>query len=346
MGQAQSNQGDGGEENVNGGTVADDQQTASRPISVEVIEYDTPVETPSTDVSANDGASGLDSDSTMTPGEATTVASAGTETNLPTTDVSSGDTATAGEGAPIETDAGTAGAADVAASDSAVQRASQDLLRLSGVDSDIVVGEGGLPFSNVRGDLSSALGALFGEWSLDYSTAQGTSPCGKALRNGLRCFEENGDWKLVRELNRPSLISLDAPDGRQIHAVLTSLDGNMASLLIDGRIQQVNVDSLTPYWNGDFLLLWRPPTVYRRLLREGLRGDDVVWLRNQLAKANGSTPRSQDAIIFDDALKREVLAFQRSRGLNVDGMVGSETLVHLGAINRQAGEPVLNDRIL
>ena len=181
---------------------------------------------------------------------------------------------------------------------------------------------------------------------MTFANAQGTSPCGKALRQGLRCFEASGDWDLIGQLNRPALISLDSPDGRQIHGVLSALDGDKAMLMIDGREHLVARDQLAPYWGGDFLLLWRPPTVYRRLLREGLRGDDVVWLRNQLAAANGSAPATQDAIIFDEALTNEVIAFQRQRGLRVDGLVGSETLVHLGAVNTQAGEPVLSDRVL
>ncbi|HMB76513.1 MAG TPA: AAA family ATPase [Kiloniellaceae bacterium] len=320
------------------------QQTASRPITVEVFDYGTADQTPAAaeeapeapdlpaagdtaeDAGANAAADAVDAEQSAPDG-------------LVTAEAPSADGAAETAGDPIETDAGDATA-------TAVQRASRDLLRQSGIDGDLALGDSGLEFSSVRGNLTSALGGLFNQWSVDYATAQGTSPCGKALRNGLRCFEENGDWQLVRELNRPTLISLNAPDGRQVHAVLTAMDGERASLLVDGQEYQVNLENLTPYWGGDFLLLWRPPTVFRRLLREGLRGDDVVWLRNQLAAANGSTPPTQDPVTFDAGLKNAVIAFQRSRGLHVDGLVGSETLVHLGAVNRQAGEPVLSDRVL
>jgi general secretion pathway protein A len=187
---------------------------------------------------------------------------------------------------------------------------------------------------------------LFASWAVDYSSAQGTSPCGKALREGLRCFEARGDWELIGQLNRPVLISLNAPDGRQIHGMVSALDRGKAAFMIDGREHLVALDQLTPYWSGEFLLLWRPPTVYRRLLHQGLRGDDVLWLRNQLSAINGAALATQDAIVFDEALTDEVIAFQRARGLKVDGLVGSETLVHLSSVSAQAGEPVLSDRVL
>jgi type II secretory pathway predicted ATPase ExeA/peptidoglycan hydrolase-like protein with peptidoglycan-binding domain len=231
-------------------------------------------------------------------------------------------------------------------SGSAVERASQDLLRLSGIDSSAVAVDESLAFSQLRGDLSSALSSLFASWAVDYLSAQGTSPCGKALREGLRCFEARGDWELIGRLNRPALISLNAPDGRQIHGMVSALDRGKAAFMIDGREHLVALDQLTPYWSGEFLLLWRPPTVYRRLLHQGLRGDDVVWLRNQLSAVNGVAPATQDAIVFDEALTDEVIAFQRARGLKVDGLVGSETLVHLSSVSAQAGEPVLSDRVL
>jgi general secretion pathway protein A len=187
---------------------------------------------------------------------------------------------------------------------------------------------------------------LFASWAVDYSSVQGTSPCGKALRQGLRCFEARGDWELIGKLNRPVLISLDAPDGRQIHGMVSALDQGKAAFMVDGREHLVALDQLTPYWSGEFLLLWRPPAVYRRLLHQGLRGDDVVWLRNQLSAVSGAAPATQDAIVFDEALTDEVIAFQRARGLKVDGLVGSETLVHLSSVSAQAGEPVLSDRVL
>ncbi len=242
------------------------------------------------------------------------------------------------EAASSQETAGTSG--------SAVERASQNLLRLSGIDSSAAAVDESLAFSKLRGDLSSALSSLFASWAVDYSSAQGTSPCGKALREGLRCFEARGDWELIGQLNRPALISLNAPDGRQIHGTVSALDRGKAAFMIDGREHLVALDQLTPYWSGEFLLLWRPPTVYRRLLHQGLRGDDVLWLRNQLSAINGAAPATQDAIVFDEALTDEVIAFQRARGLKVDGLVGSETLVHLNSVSAQAGEPVLSDRVL
>ena len=324
--------------------IEDTPPATTEPISVEVFEYfDTPEE-----IAAGESLEDSEQDqlSQDLREESHGLRSAVSEADQVAVAVESPEIAVqpivAGEGA----EEATTGQETAGTSGSAVERASQDLLRLSGIDSGAVAVDESLEYSKLRGDLSSALSSLFASWAVDYSSVQGTSPCGKALREGLRCFETRGDWELIGQLNRPALISLQAPDGRQIHGIVFALDKGKAAFMIDGREHLVALDQMTPYWSGEFLLLWRPPTVYRRLLHQGLRGDDVVWLRNQLSAVNGVAPATQDAIVFDEALTGEVIAFQRARGLKVDGLVGSETLVHLGSVSAQAGEPVLSDRIL
>ena len=48
---------------------------------------------------------------------------------------------------------------------------------------------------------------------------------------------------------------------------------------------------------------------------------------------------SANAHVYDDALSNRVRAFQTSRSLKVDGMVGSETLVHLDSALRREADP-------
>jgi murein L,D-transpeptidase YcbB/YkuD len=77
------------------------------------------------------------------------------------------------------------------------------------------------------------------------------------------------------------------------------------------------------------------------LLRTGDRSPDVAWLREQLEIALGVKMPSPDPHLFDYPLKSQVLEFQRSRGLVVDGVVGKNTLLQLNSSIGGDGVPVL-----
>jgi len=89
-----------------------------------------------------------------------------------------------------------------------------------------------------------------------------------------------------------------------------------------------------------------------RALRAGDRSPRVVLLRQQLARVQGQPGRGGvpspsralepgTAELFDGPLERAVRAFQQTRGLQVDGVVGAETWRAL----QEAGE-VLGNRLL
>ena len=61
----------------------------------------------------------------------------------------------------------------------------------------------------------------------------------------------------------------------------------------------------------------------------GLHGTAVRWLRERLDAALGPGEPPLDPLSFDAALHQRVIAFQRSRGLYDDGIVGTQTLIEL-----------------
>ena len=75
--------------------------------------------------------------------------------------------------------------------------------------------------------------------------------------------------------------------------------------------------------------MWRAPESSERLLAQDSRGTDVLWLRQALAAVLGHAAGPPDSPLFDVALKEAVVAFQRSRSLAPDGIVGPKTVILL-----------------
>lgn len=75
------------------------------------------------------------------------------------------------------------------------------------------------------------------------------------------------------------------------------------------------------------------------LIRRGDRGPVVEDLGRRLARATGTDAPTADR--FDDDLERRIRAFQRSRGIAADGIVGPETWRNLTEAGHQLGDRLL-----
>ena len=76
-------------------------------------------------------------------------------------------------------------------------------------------------------------------------------------------------------------------------------------------------------------------------MKIGDRGPVVSWLRQQLELAQGVKIPAADPLVFDFALQKKVLDFQRSHGLVADGIVGKNTIIHLNTESGREGVPRL-----
>lgn len=193
-------------------------------------------------------------------------------------------------------------------------------------------------------DLKSAMAVLFAAWNVKPATPSGLGPCEDAKVLSLNCYRRHGNWSTVRNLNRPTLIDLKFADGHQVYTVVVALNGETIVLDLGGQAIFATVDEVTPYWSGEFLVLWKPPAVYRRDLQFGMRGTDVAWLRNRLAEIRGEAADTASADTFDTNLRERVIAFQRSRGLFADGTVNPMTLIHLNPPTGNFAVPVLMNK--
>jgi len=185
----------------------------------------------------------------------------------------------------------------------------------------------------IASDLDTAFNQLFKLWELDYHTLQGKTACARAATQNLACLFKTGDWTDIRRANRPTVIELVTDKGTQHHAVLKNLQAEVATLDFGGQLFEVPLSHIKDYWLGQFLLLWQPPDLPVSIIRQGMSGKKVLWIRARLNEIKGRarTPENLSPR-FDTGLKREIMAFQQEQGLGVDGIVGEQTLQKLDAL--------------
>ncbi len=172
---------------------------------------------------------------------------------------------------------------------------------------------------------------LFARWSVKLPAAVEPEYCVFANDLGLSCMVEKGSWGLLRQYNRPVILTLFTSNGQSVPVLLQHLDSNMAELMIGNESVRLPVIEVDGYWRGDFTLLLNAPPGGRMLLAAGDRNADVAWLRQLLEKAQQVTLPAENPQYFDFPLQKQVMEFQRDRGLTADGMVGKQTLIQLSS---------------
>lgn len=183
-------------------------------------------------------------------------------------------------------------------------------------------------------DTDSAFAGLFAQWRKEYHRLPGKTGCARAEQAGLRCMYATGTWNNLRQLDRPAVVELESPNGERHQVLVKELKDDHVVLEIGGAAHAFPLAAVEPYWYGQFLTLWRPPPSGEMTLRAGMQGPAVVWLRGALARANGAAAPQDADNTFDAALAEQVKAFQRSRRLEADGIVGRNTLVYLDGYER------------
>lgn len=180
----------------------------------------------------------------------------------------------------------------------------------------------------------AAVARLFGFWNIPLPV-ETADECAWAARNGWRCLEHTGTWVQLRNLELPSVMVFETSDGDKRYAMFSGLQGEKARLVMDGRSYDFAAAEILPYWQGDAILLWKPPLDHLETIKRGDRGEGVKWLRQRL-----SVPaRPGMESYFDSPLQERVAAFQKEHGLFPDGIVGALTFIHL---NRKTQDPAVS----
>jgi general secretion pathway protein A len=187
---------------------------------------------------------------------------------------------------------------------------------------------------------NNAFKQLFSLWGAHFDPAAGRA-CDQALAQGLECVFQKGSWAQLRTLNRPAILTLIDDSGSAHQLTISQLKDDAAKVSLGPSTHDVSIASLSRYWDGEYLLLWRPQVTGQRALRIGMRGDEVRWLRRTLYSAQGQQPTEPTSDYYDEELASMVEEFQRRHRLNVDGIAGLQTQIVLDTVVNPNGAPLL-----
>jgi general secretion pathway protein A len=237
--------------------------------------------------------------------------------------------------APMVTDAGTA-ATSPAAADAAPAIAPPTVTPAPALALDQLLAQNANDTTT-----EAALAGLFRRWSVTYAPDRGRG-CEQAAALGLECLFQKGSWAQLRTLNRPAILTLTDDVGGTHQVLLIALTDEAATIVLGGKPTDVPIATISRYWFGDFLLLWRPPLAVAKSLGPGMRGAEVRWLRDNLRAAQGLPEARPASDFYDEELTRLVQDFQRTHRLNADGVAGVQTQIVLDTVLNPSGSPTLD----
>jgi len=179
--------------------------------------------------------------------------------------------------------------------------------------------------TRVEDEAWRALGAA---WKADFG---GGDPCASARQQQLQCYRRTVDLTVIRQLDRPGIVTLHDESDKPAYALLTGLGEHHAMLRMGDVAQRISLMSLAKIWRGEYATLWRLPPGYMGRIDKGQTGSEVDWLATALAKAGAEAPPAGPTI-FDHRLKARLAAFQLAQGLKPDGLPGPATLMQLNRV--------------
>ncbi|MGP4843219.1 ExeA family protein [Marinobacter sp. 1Y8] len=174
---------------------------------------------------------------------------------------------------------------------------------------------------------------LFERWSFDYVSTEWPYACEFAETVGLRCLHRQGNWRSLRQINRPAILSLYDQSGNPRFATLIGLEGNTATLVLEGEQLDFPVDVIDQFWLGDYSLVWRVPPYESGLVPANEAVSEGAWLSAkmmQLISTHEASVSEQDKLIAAP-LKEQVRWYQSTMGLIPDGIAGAKTLIQMNS---------------
>ncbi len=169
---------------------------------------------------------------------------------------------------------------------------------------------------------------LFNSWNIKYNILTDGTPCFYAKTQGLYCRHEASGIDMLRQLNRPAVLTLYDDLNQRQYVTLTKIKGKEATIIMAEREQRIPLEQLLFYWHGEFSLLWRKPPGFDRVIKPGHSGESVLWLSERMNEV-GAGPKLKARSYYDSELLERVKKFQQQQGLKNDGVVGLKTLIQI-----------------
>jgi general secretion pathway protein A len=179
----------------------------------------------------------------------------------------------------------------------------------------------------------TAFTQLLARWQVDASTVsvRAASHCPAIVAPGIACLHGHASLDQLVRFDRP-LILLLGSDTKPAYALLQGVGAKQARLDLGGTRYELARASLSKFWSGDFIALWRLPADVPATLQQGESGAGVAWVTDRLKTFDGGAG-AQTPALFDAQLEARVRKLQTAYGIKADGIIGPETLFALSALD-------------
>jgi general secretion pathway protein A len=176
--------------------------------------------------------------------------------------------------------------------------------------------------------------SLAGLWGDPVGAATLQSACDGVPGLGYACLADSGSLSRIRHLGLPVLLVLRGGGYRLLP--LRGFDGDKVIAGAPEDSRRISRSDLEEIWLGEYLLAWPQAPDWPLEIRRGESGPAVDIVLQMAAYAK---PAWQGGGMFDASFESWLMDFQRRNGLDADGIIGPNTLIHLMAPT--LGEPRL-----
>jgi general secretion pathway protein A len=184
--------------------------------------------------------------------------------------------------------------------------------------------------------MEDAFTDLAGLWGLSYHADRKKDYCTYAIENGLDCLARKDSLDVLRDINRPAILTLYGDDGAPYHVVMARIERDKALFIAGGKQKELALSAIASRWFGEYLLLWRKPPLQRLELKPGEAGAAVGWLAKTLQELGLYSVTGRE-VRLEGLLLGAIKHFQFTNGLTPDGVLGTMTLIHLNTARNVAG---------
>jgi general secretion pathway protein A len=185
-----------------------------------------------------------------------------------------------------------------------------------------------------------AFSQLLARWQVDADavSVRDASHCPAVIASGIDCLRGHATLEQLARFDRPLILILRSsaakPDSEPAaHALLQGVGTSHVRLDIAGERYELARASLSKFWNGEFIAVWRLPGDVPASLKRGDAGPGVAWVKGRVASLDDGAAAESGPAFFDAELEERVRKLQIAYGVKADGIVGPETLFALSALD-------------
>lgn len=179
----------------------------------------------------------------------------------------------------------------------------------------------------------AAFTQLLARWQVDAGSVsvRDASRCAPLVVPGIACLQGRATLEQITRFDRPLILLLGTAD-KPVYAVLQGVGAKQVRLDLAGVRHELARSSLSKFWLGDFIVLWRLPADVPATLKVGDSGAGVAWALDRLKTFDGGSGATSPPT-FSAEMETRVRALQQAYGIKADGIVGPETLFALSALD-------------